>query len=537
MTGRMNRTYRYGARKPTNWGADVYAVSKRQVDFWNRLVGIEDGFLHRYRAALRAVDHTLADEEEAVTALRRASERDRSLNRTELRHRAQALAARRRAARDKAKPDLVLMEEDRRLEVKRARQESGLWWPHYQTVLAEFDAARRAGFKRGGSVHRRQFGEQAKFSVLFPKGLPVRDFLNGRSQMAIMSGHRLAGGTDATDGRHRKRHHAALQLAIDRLVGQDGVKSYRYLQVPLLLDRPLPPTAIIKAITLQRHEIGSSQEWSAQFLLEMERGARDVGRARACGVDMGWRMTPKGLRVACWAGSDGQRGEVLLPQSWLDKANYLDQLRRKIAEDSQRTAREIVALCGEGGEGASQTMRAALLGFESRATRILTRLAAGYSGAEAGSPAVALLQRWWIDNWREVNEAAHLGKHLADARAGIYQEAGLYLARRYDTVAVEAMNLGRIADLRQKTSAGAVRRAMRWAALSVFQHWLRHQADKHGARHLVLPTMNTTQRCSQCGHLNRLDTRETIVRCKGCRAEWDQDDNAATNLMNEALAQ
>jgi len=529
----VSRTYQYGARKPTNLTGDAYIIHKDQVNFWNRLVTIERDFLEHYRAVLHAADPALAAEEAGVTALKTCLDRDRSQDRTELRRRSIELAARRKALRDAHAPQLAKLEETRRQTIKAARRDSHLWWPHYQTILAEFDAARRKVFRQGGSLHAREFGDVIKFTVVFPKGLPVRDFIDGRAPTALLSGQINA---DPGASRQRSQHHASLLIAIDRVM-VDERKGYRQLQFPILFDRPLPDDGVIRSITVRRDHIGTTPAWRAQFLLNLPPQAplSDAPRGSACGVDLGWRMTDRGLRIACWAGSDGEKGEVLLPPRWIEKAKHLDSLRKRIASSSQAAATEVLTACREQPTAESEVaIMTALCGYEKRSTRILERLHAIYGIGDTLSTAVSRLKQWWNEARRDINEAAHLGKHLADARASIYQEAALGLARQYGTIVIEGLNLARIADLQERATSRAVRLAMKWAAISTFQHWVKHQAAKHGATLRVEPSMDTTQECAACGHINRQDTRNPILTCGRCGVMADQDENAATNLMRAA---
>ncbi|MDP2949729.1 MAG: zinc ribbon domain-containing protein, partial [Chloroflexota bacterium] len=47
-----------------------------------------------------------------------------------------------------------------------------------------------------------------------------------------------------------------------------------------------------------------------------------------------------------------------------------------------------------------------------------------------------------------------------------------------------------------------------------------------------VPAQYTTQECSYCANREQFDARKEVRhRCSRCGGEWDQDENAARNLL------
>lgn len=518
-------TYQYGAKRPHNWEAHDDGVAQLLVAFWNRLVDIENDFLQLYRGVIRTADPGLEAEEQAVTLLKSAANDGTTLDRKELRERAQRLAARRKVLRDQCQADLAQLDQNRRAHIKEARQQSMLWWPHYQTVLSDFDTARRATFQRGGRLHHRALHSSGlRFEVPFQNGISVEDLLAGKSNLVTITP--LGGVTTSRD-----KQRALLRLAIDR-TRVDDKKSYRYLEVPVELHRPLPEDATIKSIALQNHgTLLNPDDWKVSITLDVPERYSPAAMHR-CGLDLGWRMTEHGLRVGFWVGSDGPKGEILLPQEWINKARHLDSLRTAISA----SAKVVLNACCACYEGDLPPELSALTAQADRPSKALVILCKrlqrqDWAASDALRPAAQLLRSWWESNRRGLVEAENLQRKLENRRKTIYQVEAKRLAERYGTIVVEALDLRRLAKLQAKHVPLAVQRCLRWAAISELRTWLKHQTTKHHGVLKEVPAMDTTQRCAACGHINHQSTLQPIMVCEKCETVWDQDENAGTNLM------
>lgn len=60
------------------------------------------------------------------------------------------------------------------------------------------------------------------------------------------------------------------------------------------------------------------------------------------------------------------------------------------------------------------------------------------------------------------------------------------------------------------------------------------RAEREGVHVTWVNPAKTTLRCANCGYLNPRSTR-LVWTCKGCGSEWDQDENAAVNVRDNAL--
>ena len=74
-------------------------------------------------------------------------------------------------------------------------------------------------------------------------------------------------------------------------------------------------------------------------------------------------------------------------------------------------------------------------------------------------------------------------------------------------------------------------------AVSELRSILAHTCAREGVALVTVPAEYTTVDCSRCGSRERFDAAaELRHRCGACGSEWDQDANAARNLLSQTLA-
>lgn len=63
---------------------------------------------------------------------------------------------------------------------------------------------------------------------------------------------------------------------------------------------------------------------------------------------------------------------------------------------------------------------------------------------------------------------------------------------------------------------------------------LERKGAAEGAKVVWVNPAGTTGMCSVCGHINKRQSHNLVWTCKGCGAQWDQDENAAINVRDRA---
>ncbi len=144
----------------------------------------------------------------------------------------------------------------------------------------------------------------------------------------------------------------------------------------------------------------------------------------------------------------------------------------------------------------------------------------------------ALLAAWrrTTDRLRSIQD--RLTTRLLGRRNTFYAQTALRLCRTYRIIAWEGdLDLRRLAA--KQADAKALEAAQRYrqcAGLSKFRQALRQAAAKTGTTLLDCPAAGTTITCHHCG-ARVANTGALLLTCGSCGTAWDQDLNAAQNLL------
>ena len=174
----------------------------------------------------------------------------------------------------------------------------------------------------------------------------------------------------------------------------------------------------------------------------------------------------------------------------------------------------------------------------------LVALARAWKDARFEGDGAAFARIW---EWSGGRGDRHLWTWEANQRRGVlarrddmYAKFAALLCRRYGSVVIEdfdltAPGIGRAPVAEHGTAdLGSPHRVL--GAPGRLRERIKVTAAREGVGVLVLPAVNTTRRCNACGLVRAFPAAEELYhRCSGCGAEWDQDENAARNLLADAL--
>lgn len=260
------------------------------------------------------------------------------------------------------------------------------------------------------------------------------------------------------------------------------------------------------------------------------------------GLDVGWRLRETGLRVAYTVDDQGVEREYVLPTDILGRLAHADDLgaiRAKnfnVARDALATWLATDAEHPEWLSERAKTIgqwrseaRLAALAIHWRTNRFDGDVKA-FDAAEAWRKQDKHLWTW------EVAEA----KRAIGHRRELYRLWATELAARYATIVMEDFDkrdMARRPAAEEDGEVAAARLQRVRAAVSILDGAIKMAAGRHGATIRRRPAANTTRRCSDCGRIEAFDAAASIRRnppCPGCGVVWDQDANAARNLLASA---
>lgn len=363
--------------------------------------------------------------------------------------------------------------------IKDARNASGLYWPNYNRVIQSFDAARQLCRKTG---RRLRYSDEERTDGCLTVQIQRTTSGLGAAPLELQDGSYAplqinmipaAAYDPATPRGERSR---LCQSTVQMRIDSEG----HMLTARVWMHRPMPADCRIKSAQLTWRDGGArGRKWQLAFTIS--RSTPVVGHIApdaAVGIDVGWRVMEDGsLRVAVCANSEGKIEELRLPAMWMDHQDWIERLRSDI--DGQVIV------------GASAVRRAEL------------RIKGGRS--------------------KDIGE-----------RREIYRLFAGRIAMTCGIVAVEDIDLSRLAHKGANPEfAGRANRQR--ACIHQLLGEIKHQCSKHGSR-LILMAGPSTMQCHECGKLSDPPDRSALLwTCDGCGSVWDQDVNAARNLLAAAV--
>ncbi|NEX63437.1 zinc ribbon domain-containing protein [Noviherbaspirillum galbum] len=384
---------------------------------------------------------------------------------------------------------------------------SFLWWPNHETLMREFIQARARSLSKRMPLGYRAVAGEGSLYVTFKRPVPVLHLFGKCPTVAIVG-----------EGRRRE---LKLTVATNGRCRADK----QFATFPLIYHRPLPEGALVRQVRLVCRRVGSQRKYEAQFVLS---GATRVepppGKKVAAGMDLGWRVTESGMRVATIVDEAGEGRHVELPADWMLRSDYVEDI------DTQLSASLVPHI--ETFKSLALTRETAWLApmlSRERPHAASLALKVLQAGQRPVPPAIAQ----WVASVRSlVEEQAHLREKLLAQRLDIYRKVVADCCRKYHTLSMEKLNLKSL----QLVHGGDAwidhqRRTHRHrAALSILIRLFKEAAHAKRIALAEHPAAYTTCTCHACGHIN--ESKPTLeIKCAGCGVTWDQDENSATNFL------
>jgi hypothetical protein len=274
-------------------------------------------------------------------------------------------------------------------------------------------------------------------------------------------------------------------------------------------------------------------------------------------------MVAKGrLRVAVWRGSDGAEGELALPLGWTDQYGRTEGIQSK--RDDMNAAKEALGVWVKKAKrlpGCVEAARASLHAW--RSPRRLASLALRWrkERVPGDDAAFEALEAWRHRDRHLLEFQANLRDQLQTGRAHLYREFSAMIRRRYATAIIEGKSkidekhktaredktpAKRLMDLRKfheipppEAEPGGVgekgsvaKEHVRDACLSSLRGFLGESVTTS-----VVPAPGTTHLCNACKSKQTWDQSVLMHECSHCGTLWDQDRNAAANLLGRTSSE
>ncbi|MFH0902119.1 MAG: zinc ribbon domain-containing protein [Pseudomonadota bacterium] len=554
---RSKRVYAYGCRAPMA-GSEAFEAQLRLAhNYYNRLIEIERTRREKYHelcgryqevvevdAALTAVNAALDMIYGVIAASkmkgrsRKAVDPQNTVEAKRLQQQRRFLYDRRKKAESAAKknhPELMLeleqMQLQTRMFVKSARGEysaKGLYWGTYLIIEQAYELAK----KSHGPPHFRRWDGTGQIAVQIQHGKPVEEIIggaDGRLQIDAID-------SAAWSGSRGERRRATRTMVRIR-AHSDDKKDPVWVELPVVLHRPMPAGGRIWWARLCRKRVAGTFEYELQITVDIPIPSVEVDPRTAVGVDLGWRRRDDGIRVLTWQWQDGRRGELrcdTMTEATMAHAQSLQSIRGKNL-DAMRA-------------GMVEWMRGHPLPewmTESTDTFGLWRSPGRFAALairwrnlrfDGDAEGFDLLEAWRKQDRHLWEWQSHEVQKAILRRREQYRVWARGIVRQSSLIAIEDFDLRQMARQTPPEEPGKyddLARAQRIVtAPSTARQALEQAAASAGVPVIKVPCPGTTYICRECGCACEWDqAREIRHTCEGCGREWDQDENAATNIL------
>lgn len=410
-----------------------------------------------------------------------------------------------------------------RTERKTYSQKYGLYWPNY---LEAERAANKSRFSKHDPKFRRWTGE-GSLAIQFQGGLTIQDLFQCEdsrlqiprpSDSAIRPGNQVRG-----PGRHV---HVKFRAKSTDSGGP------QWIVLLATLHRLPPDNAIIKWAHLDRRKspratgrrdlsLIKDYDYTLRLTVEESLSAhRYPAPQRLVAAEVGWRSVEAGLRVAIAMDESGHKEELILPREWLEGLRKADSFASIIDRHVNATWPVVAKALPE-----TQSLFNLAKGSTRRIANTLLRIATERPAC------VAELDAWKERHRHLLRYQYGLRSRLLRARREAYRHFVFALRSAYNVCGIEQFDLRNLKrnDVSQdEPPLDIVKWNSNAAAVSLLTRMLKEKMPV-----VQLDPKDSTHLCSYCGSLERFDAALYLAHtCKACGSTWDQDENAARNLLS-----
>lgn len=545
--------YKFGLLPPTENGNVVRDQMHAAHAYRNKLTEIERERRAAHRAALseyKDVSELEASAEDAEKAecdainaasAYRAEHKTRKLSEEIAKKLSEARAAkreivkllrtRRAEVRTALAPKLDTINEEAAQKQRDARAACGVYWGTYLLIEDAAQAARKAPMFDGLEPNDPRFvcwtGE-GQVGVQIQGGMSSGDLFGNDTRIRIDPVDEAAWWSPSRSER-RKKSRTTLHLR----VGSEG-RDPIWASWPMIMHRPLPKNSVIKRVNVSLRRIGPREQWSVELTVADETELPKLGTG-AVAVDLGWRVIGEEIRVAYWRAENGESGELRLPADLISGLHKPETLRAT-RDKAFNEMRDVVAKWLKENDAPEETTEKAKFIVQWRSQARLAALTRywtehRFAGDEEIYPK---LEAWRYHDYHLWEWECSKRKKTILRRREIYRVFAAQLANRYRTLIIEDFDLREMAKLpkpNDESSQNQTARSNRQLASTSTLRAALVQAFAKTGELWKAPAQNTTRRCHVCGVIKKFDAGQAIEHMCPNGHFWDQDDNAAHNLL------
>lgn len=404
-----------------------------------------------------------------------------------------------------AKAKLAELHQQHLARWREARSQSGLYWGTYMDV--EKSASQ---LKKGPPPRFHRFERTGKVAIWIGDGGMPLDVLLASSdkRLALL----------AENGKYY----------VQQRIGTDQNKEAIYARAEIKMHRPLPPGCTVTWGWFNRNRIATNEKWEYQFVVN---GAPEKphGTAGSIAVDINWRIIDGRIRVAWWRDSYGTDGQLWLPRKLLErelKCRELQSIRDRSFDDIRAWLKDKIDASWPK-EILEKLVNMSRWKSQAQLASVVIRLRE--SGVK--SEVMDHLEAWRKQDKHLYDWQEHNRRKMQLWRREIYRTFAAWARQKYKYAIVEDIDWKQMQDSPLVEDAKAHDDIIRMWRKVTAPGTLSAMLKADGA--VEVKAENTTILCHLCGNPSgQVDRGALIHTCKSCGKSWDQDMNAACNILD-----
>lgn len=304
-----------------------------------------------------------------------------------------------------------------------------------------------------------------------------------------------------------------------------------------ILHRQFPLGSFLKRVEIVRKYAAGQEKWHICFTIEfpMANMAKKENRTVAS-LELGYRKINGRIRFGVLdAGSEPQ--ELFLPGNrdfaFLESIKYIEQLQTRsdnLLEEIKPMVKSLLENISENNESAQKLLKNWHMARQKRIKHIFSLLRDTGTSDEKLIPIKQYFQR----SRRFQQEINGNTRRLINRRNWYYSNFIKKMVEEYEFITVKHLELKKFAEESPSSKEYALKKsghARQWAGLSEFVRILKYKAQENKTE-IIWASPYTTITCHKCGKDTAVEDRShKDYVCLNCGESWDQDHNAAANMM------
>lgn len=546
------KVYEYGCLSPVSGEESLLGEIRRRQQFWNKLVEIEHAHRAKVRELLVIPDDILPalynQLEEVRKEIKIAKQKERSgkVDVVHLQEKAKALReqiaiakpaqaeAKKQAAEVNRLP-LEQLEAERREVVSTAVKASGLYWVNYEEVRNSYELARRKAMRDKTELKFHRWDGTGKVTVRFQNGLLVSDVFGANTKLQINPVPHEA-WDHPVRGMRRKMTRTVIRLRVT----SDEKRKPVWIELPMVMHRPMPPESKIRCASIVREKVGREWRYKAVITATIKEACKCHGSGHV-GINPGWRKVESGLRVAYWADDNGDHNQLVLPLEVLHEFDKLNDIK-SIRANYYNEYKDILAKW-EVANTLPDWLKEELKTLPTwRSQGRMVALISHWRDArfDGDNEIFEKLMYWRKRENHLYDWEANLRDQVHRRRRELYRIFAAEVVKKYGTVVMGNFDLRKVA--RKNTPEEGTQGSLppdhqRFiASISELRLAIKNACNGAGVTVDNQESNNITQTCHSCGYAEKYDAAVQIWHtCPKCRTLYDQDYNAAVNLLHKSF--